>query len=145
MTDSYQAVYDATRSRLSNCDVAAAVERAIREMNISHFADMAHRYAYDAIQEWSRPSVLYRPALAVDGDQWFALYGSNIQDGVAGFGESPALAMSDFDANWLAKLQAKGVAQQASAAIQNLVASLDDGAASRPLADADKSPGSASE
>lgn len=33
-----------------------------------------------------------------------ALYGDNLQDGVAGFGDSPALAMSDFDKSWISKL-----------------------------------------
>ena len=46
------------------------------------------------------PSVLYRPILRIDGNQWCALYGENIQDGVAGFGNSPYLAMSDFDKKW---------------------------------------------
>ena len=34
----------------------------------------------------------------VDGDQWCALYGDDLQSGVAGFGDSPELAMQDFDA-----------------------------------------------
>jgi hypothetical protein len=38
---------------------------------------------------------------------WCALYGENIQDGVAGFGKSPSLAMIDFDANWFKELKAK--------------------------------------
>ena len=33
-----------------------------------------------------------------------ALYGENLQDGVAGFGDSPALAMADFDLQWEKKL-----------------------------------------
>lgn len=47
-----------------------------------------------------RASVQYRPELSIDGDQWCALYGKNLQDGVAGFGKSPAKAMLDFDRNW---------------------------------------------
>ena len=31
---------------------------------------------------------------------WCALYGDNLQDGVAGFGRSPEEAMADFDKNW---------------------------------------------
>ncbi|NKF57516.1 hypothetical protein GO299_04707 [Ralstonia solanacearum] len=52
-----------------------------------------------------RPAVLYRPGLCIDGNQWCALYGEDLQSGVAGFGDSPAEAMADFDANWNAKLQ----------------------------------------
>ena len=48
-----------------------------------------------------RPSVLYRPHLAKDGDMWSALYGDNIQEGVCGFGETPDLAMRDFDSKWM--------------------------------------------
>lgn len=50
------------------------------------------------------PSVLYRPRLFVDGNQWCALYGDNLHDGVAGFGNSPAEAMHAFDEAWNEKL-----------------------------------------
>lgn len=57
-----------------------------------------------AAQDRRRPCVLFRPSLYIDGDQWCALYGENLQDGVAGFGDSPALAMADFDMQWEKKL-----------------------------------------
>lgn len=47
------------------------------------------------------PSVVRRPRVFIDGDQWCALYGENIQDGVAGFGGTPNEAMRDFDKNWM--------------------------------------------
>ncbi len=50
--------------------------------------------------ERQRPSVLYHPALYKDGNQWCALYGANIQEGVAGFGDTPSDAMLDFDRVW---------------------------------------------
>jgi len=50
--------------------------------------------------ELRRPSVIYRPTLSLDGNQWCMLYGENLHDGVAGFGDTPALAASDFDKNW---------------------------------------------
>lgn len=53
-----------------------------------------------------RPSVLFRPHLSIDGNQWCALYGDNLQDGVAGFGDSPEAAMRDFDQAWSKKLGA---------------------------------------
>jgi hypothetical protein len=58
----------------------------------------------------AEPSVMYRPALSVDGNKWCALYGDNLQDGVAGFGDSPQEAMCDFNANWYSKLQARPAA-----------------------------------
>jgi hypothetical protein len=56
--------------------------------------------------EHARPSAVYRPSIAIDGNQWCALYGENLQAGVVGFGDSPAAAMSDFDRNWFAKIGA---------------------------------------
>ena len=54
--------------------------------------------------ELTRPSVLFRPKLSVEGNQWLALYGDNIQDGVSGFGASPEAAMRNFDKEWHATL-----------------------------------------
>lgn len=114
MSDNYQAVYDAVRSRLGNCDVGHAVEQAMRDANLSHYVEMAAasitQNASDAMLDYQRPSVLYRPTISIDGNQWCALYGENLQDGVAGFGDSPALAMEDFDANWVACLPTKAAA-----------------------------------
>lgn len=58
-----------------------------------------------AAQDRRKPSVLFRPAIFIDGNLWCALYGENVQDGVAGFGESPSLAMDDFDVNWYKKIE----------------------------------------
>ena len=44
--------------------------------------------------------MLYRPRLYPDGDQWCALYGDDLQEGLAGFGDTPAAAMTDFDKRW---------------------------------------------
>lgn len=52
-------------------------------------------------------STLYRPRLSIDGNQWCALHGENLQDGVARFGDSPELAYWDFDKAWCAKLPDK--------------------------------------
>ena len=53
--------------------------------------------------ERQRPHVLMRPKLFPDGDRWCALYGADLQEGVAGFGESPDKAMVAFDAAWYSK------------------------------------------
>lgn len=51
------------------------------------------------------PSMMLKPRLSIDGNQWCALHGENLQDGVAGFGDSPELAYLDFDRAWSAKLK----------------------------------------
>jgi hypothetical protein len=60
---------------------------------------------FDAIEKM-RPCYLLRPKLFIEGDKWCALYGDNLQDGVAGFGDSPELAYLDFDKQWSKKLPA---------------------------------------
>jgi hypothetical protein len=47
-----------------------------------------------------RPFMMLKPAMFLDGNQWCALYGKNLQEGVAGFGDSPELASWDFDKEW---------------------------------------------
>lgn len=58
----------------------------------------------DAAIEYDRPSAIYRPKLTIDGDHWCALYGDDLQSGVAGFGKSPYEAMCGFDDAWYEKL-----------------------------------------
>lgn len=87
--DNYQAIYDA----------------AIRQLDISFVMTQAQSAIRGVELDMRRPSVLYRPSLSIDGDKWCALYGENLQDGVAGFGDTPELAMLDFDQAW----QQKGV------------------------------------
>jgi hypothetical protein len=59
------------------------------------------------LDEMQRPSILLRPKIRIDGDQWCALYGEDLQDGVAGFGDSPDSAMRDFDKEWVKMLNIK--------------------------------------
>jgi hypothetical protein len=49
------------------------------------------------------PHVLMRPRIFPDGNAWCALYGDNLQEGVAGFGYTPAAAAANFDHNWSAQ------------------------------------------
>lgn len=46
---------------------------------------------------WTRPSVLYRPRVFLNGKAWCCLYGENIQEGVVAFGDTPEEAVSNFD------------------------------------------------
>lgn len=38
-----------------------------------------------------------KPTITKDGNQWCCLYGANLQEGIAGFGDTPHLAMLDFN------------------------------------------------
>jgi hypothetical protein len=98
--DSYQAVYDAVRSKISNGNVGDAVAAAVRDANLSFYADMARNCVAEMASEYQRPSAIYRPSLAPDGTKWCALYGENLAVGVAGFGDTPEDAMRDFDRAW---------------------------------------------
>lgn len=100
--DAYQAVYDATRSKISSCDTYDAVSRAA-----SHAFDTGNTWPIIAQEfciaaaEMARPSAVYRPALSLDGTKWYALYGTDLMDGVAGFGDTPEEAMREFDQAWM--------------------------------------------
>ena len=48
-----------------------------------------------------RPHVTFTPKLFLDGNQWCALYGNNIQEGIAGFGDTPEDAVVDFNNNFI--------------------------------------------
>lgn len=102
--DTYQPIYDAVRSKLSGGDIGGAIESAIRDANIGHYAQQVASIYEGAASEQMRPCVLYKPSLYPDGDQWCALYGANLQKGVAGFGESPEEAMINFDKHWYASM-----------------------------------------
>lgn len=100
MSDISQSVYDAVRSKISNGDIGAAVERAILDSNLSHYMDMAYRAVDAAASEWSRPCRVFRARLLErpdDTPRWEAyLDGSTFR----GLGNSPAEAMADFDRRW---------------------------------------------
>jgi len=43
---------------------------------------------------------ILKPKLFKDGNQWCALYGKDLQEGIAGFGDTPRLAIYDFNKQW---------------------------------------------
>ena len=95
--DNYQAIYDAVRSRMGYIDSGILMDRIVSRFDFSHqFNVMIQDITYENI----RPAVIYRPKIYQDGNQWCALYGENLQNGVAGFGDSPFEAMQDFDRSW---------------------------------------------
>lgn len=102
MSDSYQAVYDAVRSRISNGDIGSAVDGAMRDANISfYFEQMMHGFN-EQFSEYGRPCVVFKPQLNQDGNAWLAIYG-DLPTGVVGVGDSPSEAMYDFDKQWFKK------------------------------------------
>lgn len=98
MSDSYQAVYDAVRSRISSVDPGQILNNAAREaFDISHIKPHLLQEIYVISEAMTRPSVLYRPTLSADGTKWMALLGDDLAVGVAGFGDTPDEAMRAFD------------------------------------------------
>ncbi len=70
------------------------------KMNETAYWNQMHENAC----EGQRPFMQLRPRVFLDGNQWCVLYGDNIQDGVAGFGDSPEHAAMDFDKAWCKSL-----------------------------------------
>jgi len=107
--DSYQAIYDAVRSRISGGNVGEAVAEVARQAFdisvtvaiLSQEWQIAADTQAQAGREQQRPFVLLRPKMYPDGNMWCALYGENIQEGVCGFGETPEKAAQAFDLAWL--------------------------------------------
>lgn len=63
-----------------------------------------------AILEGERHHQLFamlKPSLQRDGNQWCVLYGDNLQEGIAGFGDSPYDAVNDFNKAWYKKIELK--------------------------------------
>lgn len=102
--DTYQPIYDAVRSRITGCDIAQAVREAIPSLDTWAIAQAFQQAAADISQEMMRPSITLRLVPVKDGDQWCVLYGENLQEGIAGFGDSPDKAMRAFDTAWYSNL-----------------------------------------
>lgn len=77
------------------------------KFQVACFESNTREHEYDTAL---RPCMKWRPRLFIDGNQWCALYGENLQDGVAGFGDSPEAAMLAFDREWVTPLKAAGKA-----------------------------------
>lgn len=113
MSDTYQAIYDAVRSRISHGNVGDAVAEVARSaFDISYavqgLTQEISSYADQVASAHRAPSAVYKPKLSIDGKQWCALYGDDLQSGVAGFGDSPAAAMAAFDKAWVEPTVSKG-------------------------------------
>ena len=83
-------------------------------MNIDHLASASEQIQASAraaaysievacaeiAESFTAPHITMKPTLSADGDMWCALYGENLQEGVAGFGKTPQEAMAAFDKEW---------------------------------------------
>jgi hypothetical protein len=67
---------------------------------MDHSIEVAKHYEIMR-DELLRPSVLYQHRIKIskDGDMYCVFIGSNLQEGVAGFGKTLQSAMNDFDTN----------------------------------------------
>lgn len=104
MSEIWDATYQAIRSKISSCNTEEIISSIINNnfSNISHLFDCL---CQAVAAETTKPYVLMRPVIRLDGNMWCALYGDNIQEGVCGFGKSPDEACRDFDRNWNKKLE----------------------------------------
>ena len=101
MSDTYQAIYDAVRSKISNGDIGTAIENVARQsFDIYHQVDIVKNEFLSVAYEMQRPFYLLKPKLYPDGNMWCCLYGDDLQNGVCGFGDTPEKAAIDFDINW---------------------------------------------
>lgn len=100
MSDSYQAIYDAVRSRISGGNIGDIIrDVAGNAFDISWQKDAIKTEFLNVAYEMQRPSTIYRPTLSMDGDAWLAIYG-DLPTGVVGSGKTPAEAMLAFDKAW---------------------------------------------
>jgi hypothetical protein len=66
----------------------------------SFVAEQIRCAVWEASSAISAPHAIMKPQVFPDGDMWCALYGRDLQEGVAGFGATPGEACIDFDKNW---------------------------------------------
>lgn len=111
MADTYSAIYEAVRSRISGGDIGGVVREVMRDaFDISYIKALAQEAVSIASYEYTRPSSIYRPKLYMEGDKWYAVHGHDnfifkgTVRGVTGCGNSPAEAYADFDREWNKKI-----------------------------------------
>lgn len=74
-----------------------------------HDATMKHQEEMNLIIEKEEMNLfsILRPKLFMDGNMWCVLYGDNLMDGIAGFGETVYKAILDFNASFHKKITYK--------------------------------------
>ena len=76
-------------------DMLASFDSSCREARSA--IDLASR---ELVEEYTRPSVVFRPRIFQDGTAFCALLGDNIQEGIVAFGDTPSMAARAFDVRW---------------------------------------------
>jgi len=70
--------------------------------SIDHFQSVQHQVKLDLLI--GEEQMIYVKTFNLmpykDGDQWCVLLGENLQEGIAGFGETPLKAILDFNTNF---------------------------------------------
>lgn len=63
------------------------------------YADRQHEVKMAILYEQVEYNLvaMLKPRITKDGNQWCVLYGDNLQDGIAGFGDTPHAAILDFN------------------------------------------------
>jgi hypothetical protein len=93
MSDSYQAIYDAVRSRISGGNIGEVIADVCRNaFDISHMKARLQQDFSIAAQEMARPCVLFKPEIKNDHGTWEAILGD-----IWASGATPAEAMANFD------------------------------------------------
>jgi hypothetical protein len=69
-------------------------------IDVSNDAYLARAAIVEACAFLQAAHVRMKPRVFPDGTAWCCLYGDNLQEGVAGFGDTPAQACSAFDLAW---------------------------------------------
>jgi hypothetical protein len=75
---------------------------AIESSQKQHHNEINHQMNVELLeteQQYKRFAML-KPKIYKDGNEWCVLYGENIIEGVAGFGNTPHQAVIDWEANW---------------------------------------------
>lgn len=69
------------------------------------YSDRQHELKMAILYEQAEYNLfsMLKPRVFMDGDKWCVLYGDNLQDGVAGFGDTPHDAVIDFNKAWKKK------------------------------------------
>jgi len=88
-----------------NEEEAIQVESSQRQ----HHEILEHqsRLSFSVEQEELGRFALLKPKLFKDGNQWCVLYGENLQEGVAGFGDTANQAIFAWNAEWNKSAQPK--------------------------------------
>ena len=68
----------------------------IRDAALSHISNVGNEL-YEAAEKLNSYAVAYKLIPFRDGNQWCVLLGDDLQVGIAGFGDTPAKAIADFD------------------------------------------------